>query len=75
MTITSDMNEAAVRRLARKHNLSLCKSRSRTPDDPSFGGCMIVDPYRNVVVEGARHLAYSLTLGEAAEALQEIVAS
>jgi hypothetical protein len=56
--------EARLRRVARSVGIILQKSHSRTPEDPSFGGYMLVDARTNSVVEGARDHAFDLTIDE-----------
>ena len=58
-----------LRKRAKSKGLRLMKSRCRTPDDPSYGGYMLVDD-RNIVVEGARQNAYDATLAMVADYLE-----
>ena len=54
--------EGRLRRHAQRHGLRLVKSRSRKPDAVSFGGYMIVEPTRGVVLAGDTPHPYSLSL-------------
>jgi len=55
-----------------KRAFSLTKSRCRVPESPSFGGYMLVDPYRNAVVAGGDPWAFSLSLEEAESWVNDI---
>ena len=54
--------EERLRRHARRHGLRLVKSRSRRPDAIDFGGFMIVEPTRGVVLAGGSPHPFSLSL-------------
>ena len=59
------VSERAVRsRLVRK-GYALHKNRSRSTEDPFFGGYYISDPYTNTVIDGFHPCLYSLDLSEA----------
>lgn len=60
--------EAHLRRLARRHDFRVCKSRSRTPGDPCFGRYHVVD-WRNFVVDGCCWYEFELTLPDLAVAV------
>jgi hypothetical protein len=57
------VEEARVRRAARRRAMRLCKSRSRRPDDPEFGRYHVVD-HRNMVVFGCDGRQFDATLAE-----------
>jgi hypothetical protein len=59
--------EAKVRRMAKRSEMQLVKSRCRNPESPSYGGYGVIDPWRNWALAGFDHFNYSLTLAEAAE--------
>lgn len=56
-----------MRRLARKQDLRVEKSRSRTPADPSCGGYWIVNPYNNTVEAGSHPHPFAMSLEEVEE--------
>jgi hypothetical protein len=60
--------ENRLRRLAKKQNLYLRKSRVRHTNVDDWGGYMILDPYQNVVVAGER---FNLTLDDVENFLKE----
>lgn len=62
--------EKRLRKLAKSKGLRLMKSRCRTPSDPSYGGYMLVDVYRNYVVEGAYRHEFDATLERVAMYLE-----
>jgi hypothetical protein len=66
-------NETTVRKRAEDAGLMLRKSRSRDPHDPAFGGFMVIDPYINGAVAGYGPFAFSLSLEEADDWLNEAV--
>jgi len=64
--------ENRLRRLARKHDLLVQKSRSRTPEHPGWGTYRLVDPYiNNAIVEGGYVNGYGMTLDDIEEAVRE----
>jgi hypothetical protein len=54
--------EVRLRRHARRHGLALVKSSSRKPGAIDFGGFMIVEPTRGVVLAGGSPHRFSLSL-------------
>jgi hypothetical protein len=62
LCMTVAAREARLRRLARKSDLRLVRSRSRNPDLPQYGGYGLVDPFRNAWVYGSHPHAFSATL-------------
>lgn len=56
--------ESRLRRLARRHGLTLHRSRCGTPEHPDFGGYMIIDPERNAVVAGGSPFAFCMSLDD-----------
>ena len=58
------MLENRLRRVAARRGLRLEKSRRRDPNAIDYGGYMLVDAYRNIVVAGASPHAYSCSLAE-----------
>jgi hypothetical protein len=55
MTATEQALEARARRAARRVGLVARKSRWRLHSIDNFGGFTIIDPSRNIVVDGARY--------------------
>ncbi len=65
--MSSEKNlERKLRRIARKHDFFIRKSRVQNPSPNNEGGYMIVDLYRNYAVAGER---YDLDLDDVAEFL------
>ncbi len=58
------MTEANARRAIRRLGYILRKSRCRTPEDPSFGGYVIIEPERNIIVAGFHSSAYGYDLDD-----------
>lgn len=64
--------EDRARRTARKFGLAVRKSRYRKPAlQAAYGGYMLVDTSKNIIVAGAHPSAFSLTLDELEEELKE----
>ena len=63
--------ERRARRVAKAQGYSLVKSRARDPRSYQFGGYMIVDDHLNAVVAGGSPLAYSMTLDDVVDWLEE----
>lgn len=59
-----------LRKRAKSKGLRLMKSRCRTPEDPNFGGYMLVND-RNNVVRGCHGTAYSESLADIAAYLKD----
>ncbi len=59
-----NITEANVRRLAAREGYLLRKSRSRTPQDPNYGGYMLIEPERNFAVLGVHPWPFSADLEE-----------
>jgi|SRR5690348_13327506 hypothetical protein len=59
-----NITEANVRRLATREGYVLRKSRCRTPEDPSYGGFMLIEPQRNFAVVGVHPQPFSADLEE-----------
>ena len=57
--------EERLRRHARRHGLALVKWPFRKPGAVDFGGFMIVEPTRGVVLAGGSPHPFSLSLEEA----------
>lgn len=64
------MTEQAVRRLARREGYVLRKSRSRDPDNPSYGGYLLIEPERNLLMLGGGAFNYSADLDEVVDWLK-----
>ena len=60
--------EARLRRLARRQDLILRKSRSRLGSIDNLGGYRIVEPFRNLVILGSR---FELDLNDVQDFLTE----
>jgi hypothetical protein len=60
--------EARARRIAKKHDCFITKSRERTQHSNNKGGFQIVDAYRNTVISGVN---YDMTPEEIIEFFQE----
>jgi hypothetical protein len=56
--------ENRLRRVAARRGLRLEKSRRRDPNAIDYGGYMLVDAYRNIVVAGASPHAFSCSLAD-----------
>lgn len=54
--------EARLRRRASRQGLVISKSRSRIPDDPSFGGYMVIDAVVGMCVAGGSPVPFMLDL-------------
>ena len=63
--------ESKARRLANTKGLQLMKSRSRNQDAYEYGGFILADIVGNFVVAGAYPLAFSLTLEQVLEELEQ----
>lgn len=63
--------EAKARRLAKTKGLELIKSRSRNPNAYEFGGYVLADIAGNFAVAGAYPMAFSLTLEQVLEELEQ----
>jgi hypothetical protein len=61
--------ENRLRRLAKRFGLVLMKSRRRDLNAIDYGGYMIVEPIRNIVVRGGSPWAYCLSLDDVEEYL------
>ena len=66
-----NITESKVRRLAAREGYVLRKSRCRTPDDPSYGGYMVIEPTRNFAVLGIHPWPFSASLEEAYDWLNQ----
>jgi hypothetical protein len=65
--------EARLRRLAGTMGLSLCKSRARDPERMDFGRYRIVDGKTGCRISGTYPYAYSMTLDDVEEALDDML--
>jgi hypothetical protein len=65
-THTKQLSESTVRRRARKHGLTVVKSKSRTPEEPVFGHFGLYAEETGRWIKGGTMLA-DLTPDEAAE--------
>jgi hypothetical protein len=54
--------ENKLRRMASRRGWRLEKSRRRDPNALDYGGYMLVDAYRNIVLYGAHQHQYELSL-------------
>lgn len=61
------VRENRIRRIAERRGYLIQKSRRRDPYAHDFGGYMIVEPVRNMVIAGGTPNAYSLTLEDVEE--------
>lgn len=61
MELSEVKREQRLRRLARRHELRLMKSRCRTPSRPDYQGYMLVDD-RNCVVAGGETYPFSMQI-------------
>jgi len=53
--LTDNAIEQRARRAAKRVKLIACKSRYRAGTGDNYGGFMILDPYRNVIIAGERY--------------------
>ena len=65
------MREDRLRRIAERHGLRLEKSPRGDKDAIDFGGFMLIDAYKNIVVLGAQNFAYSATIEDVEAFLNE----
>jgi len=70
MNVTASALESRARRAARKVDLIAKKSRWRANSIDNLGGFMLIDPYTNGVVAGAR---FDLTAEDVMERCRETV--
>ncbi len=61
MESTDKTRENRLRRQLRKHGIRLKKSRIRNPNIDNYGHYMLIDIYKNLVIEGSR---YDMTLDD-----------
>jgi hypothetical protein len=64
MLADDKVKENRLRRVAQRRGLVLQKSRRRDPRAMDFGGYMLADARRNVVVAGAEPNAFSMSLDD-----------
>ena len=73
--MTTGMREIRARRRAHKLGLHIAKSRSRTLDDPGYGGYMVVDSAANAAIFGCDSFAYSADLNDVEQFLSDLQTS
>jgi hypothetical protein len=61
--------ENRLRRLAARQGLGIMKSRSRTPASLEYGGYMIINHYRDLVVVGGYPHSFAMDLDDIEEYL------
>src|SRR5579859_2201461 len=71
MSQEDKVKENRLRRIAERRGLRLEKSRRRDQRAPDYNGFMLVDAYKNTVVLGATHFAYSASLEDVEAFLEE----
>ncbi len=59
-----DLREHQLSRMARRQGLCLHKNNCRDPKVPSFGGYLLIDPSKDMVVAGDSPFPYSADLDE-----------
>lgn len=59
-----DLREDQLYRKARRKGLSLQKNRCKDPKVPSYGGYLLIDPTRDIVVVGDSPFPYCADLDE-----------
>ena len=58
------VKENRLRRMAKRRGLALMKSRRRDPRAYDYGGFMLIEPNRNIVIFGANPNAFSADLND-----------
>lgn len=64
MLDNDDLRENRLHQVARQMGLSLRKNRCKDPKVPSFGGYLLIDPSRDMVVVGDSPFPYCANLDE-----------
>lgn len=64
MLDNDELREDRLQRMARHMGLSLQKNRCKDPKVPSFGGYLLIDPSRDMVVVGDSPFPYCANLDE-----------
>ena len=72
MDRSEKVRENRLRRMAKRQNLLVCKSRRRDPMALDYGLYHIVDLYTNGIVTGAGPFDYMMTLDEVETFLRPI---
>ena len=64
MLDSDELREVQLHRLAKRKGLSLQKNRCKDSKMPSFGGYLLIDPSRDMVVIGDSPFPYCANLDE-----------